>query len=465
MKIIIYPGQTLWDALKREQIVLERPCGGKGTCGMCKVHVQGIGDVISCRFNGPGAYEVTVPRKAEFAAVFAQEQNFQWEQAAMGELVAAVDIGTTTVAAAISDGTRQIRKSFVNPQRAYGADVITRIEACNSGKGEKLRQMLLEALLEALAEGIGELGSEYRMEHGNDAPWTKCRVVVGANTTMLHILRGFSCEGLGHVPFQPVELGFGQDLWKHKGIAYEVEYLPGISTYVGADIVSGIYGLGITESEAPSLLIDLGTNGEMAIGNRERLLCASAAAGPAFEGSRLGIKLHASGILKCLSRMLHERSMDETGLLKEPYFKEGYPLEAYEEETLRIFQEEIRQLQMAKGAIRAGIDILLEEYGVKPKEIGTAYLAGGMGYYLDPEDAVAAGLLPSELAGRVRPAGNSCLLGIFRYLENKGSNTNVNAAREKTGQIAMAAKEIVLAEHTGFQERYLAAMNFPMHEI
>lgn len=468
MRVIIYPGQTLWDSLKKQHIVLERPCGGKGTCGMCRVHVQGVGDVVSCRFARPGAYEVVLPQQEGFATVFAQEEAFRWEAAAGEGFVAAVDIGTTTVAVAISDGVRQVRKNFVNPQRAYGADVITRIEACNSKKEQELQEMLLEALLGTLGEGIRELDALRSTEESgfrDSVPQRVCRVVVAANTTMLHILRGFSCEGLGRAPFSPVEIGFGRDTWNSGGITYEVEYLPGISAFVGADIVSGIYGLGIMEREAPSLLIDLGTNGEMAVGNRKRLLCASAAAGPAFEGSRLGMRLHASGILRCLSRMLREKAMDGTGLLAPDYFEDGYPVDRSGEEGLRFCQEDIRGIQMAKGAIRAGVDILLEEYGIKPEELGQVFLAGGMGYYLDPADAVAAGLLPPGTAGKVRAAGNTCMQGIFRYLAGCSEAAEAGNIRETLGKIAQSAEEIVLAEHDGFQEKYLAAMDFPTDKI
>lgn len=302
MKITITPGESLWEALEKQNIRVERPCSGRGTCRQCKVEIERYGRVLACQFREPGTYEVKLPEGQHFSVL---NRSPLWNDKAQEPFLSegepfpriGVDIGTTTVALAGNWHGIRTTRSFVNPQRSYGADVISRIDASNHGKGELLRGMLRKKLIAALCEIVDEL------TEGKPRSVGKCRVAIGANTTMMHLLRGFSCEGLGRVPFQPVDLKLGREYWEAGGYCFDVTYLPGISTYIGADITSGIYGLSITESEKPQFLLDLGTNGEMAVGNNKRLLCASAAAGPAFEGSELAMRFHAAGIIAWLGRM------------------------------------------------------------------------------------------------------------------------------------------------------------------
>lgn len=488
MNVTITPGENLWDALYKRNVILERPCGGKGTCGRCLVEVMGVGQVRCCQFTRPGNYEVVVPEERQFDTVFVAENkkartfsDVHSSQAAK-QAVIAVDIGTTTVAILAEYGGRQVRRSFVNPQRQYGADVISRIEASNAGEGETLRSLLMEKLQKELAASWQELAASVQ-KSGQPLPnpdFHECQVVIGGNTTMLHILRGFSCEGLGQAPFVPVDLGLGSEHWKCGGQIFSVTYLPGISAYIGADIVSGIYGLGLTKKDEIVFLLDLGTNGEMAIGNARRLLCASAAAGPAFEGSELAVKIHAAGILKVLHEMQTRGVMDEYGLLEEPYFSEGYPVEQKaaedpgagmrgepdpveeSESAIRITQDDIREIQMAKGAIRAGIEILLKEYGVTAAQVDRVCLAGGMGYYLAPEDAVAIGLIPKEFAGKTQAVGNSCLMGALQYLHDQEVAGGDKDSQPKCMMVSIAesAEEIILADHRDFAELYIEMMNF-----
>lgn len=463
-KIELIPGQTLWEALAQQDIVLDRPCNGRGTCGRCRVYVEGIGQVKSCQFTRPGKYEVRMEDQSEFDVVFAGERNEEWKKAGSSLHTIpfiAVDIGTTTVAMAAVSREGILQESFINPQRKYGADVISRIEAANSGKARELHDLLYSRLIKSFDKLKKQMNADQK----------PCQVYIGANTTMMHILRGFSCEGLGQAPFRPVDLDYGREFWREGEAVYEVHYLPGISTYVGADITSGIYGLHMRDTDRVTVLLDLGTNGEMAIGNRKRLVCTSAAAGPAFEGSPLAVKIHGAGILRNLHKMLKNGVMDEYGLLADAYFEEGYPADLEEEnaatngqvstdgsakpEVLRITQDDIREIQMAKGAIRAGIDLLLEEYQVTASQVDQVYLAGGMGYYLNPEDAIAIGLLPKEFLGKTKAVGNSCLKGIFRLAGETGQEEMC-----KLQKIAGETEEIILSNHQDFEERYIMAMNF-----
>jgi uncharacterized 2Fe-2S/4Fe-4S cluster protein (DUF4445 family) len=256
--------------------------------------------------------------------------------------------------------------------------------------------------------------------------------------------------------------------------------LPGISAFVGADIVAGILSTGMDESSGITMLIDMGTNSEMVIGNRDRFLVTSAAAGPAFEGGNIscgmagvpGAVSHVSiakngaevfcetiggqkaagicgsGIVDVISELVRTGMVDENGTLCEPFFTDGFPLT----EQVRITQEDIREIQMAKSAIRAGIETLVKEYGVAYEEVDTLYLAGGFGRKMNVASAAGIGLLPPELADRVVPVGNSALEGARRYLEKD--------SRERIARIRAAAKEVNLAMHPEFNERYLQYMFF-----
>lgn len=466
MKITITNGQTLWDQLKEKNIFVEKPCGGMGTCGKCRVEIAGIGNVRSCQFREPGEYEVTVSQNMEFDAVvegkagklYLCEAEPDWDKAP----VFAVDIGTTTVAVRLFFQGKQYTGSFTNPQRVYGADVMSRIRAASEGKCKEM-QAALEAQLFGTVQSLCK-----------EAAVSEVRsIVIAANTTMQHIFRGMSCEGLGKAPFVPVTLAMEQELREWEGKQYELTHFPGISAYIGADIVSGIFALDMLEEEEPVLLLDLGTNGEMALGCRRKLFTASAAAGPAFEGSELAGKLHASGIMRILCEMREKQVMDAYGTLCEEYFDTGYPfgsiygknsvrseesshyIDSVQQEV-RITQEDIREIQMAKSAIRAGIEVLLGSYGISASEVKKVYLAGGMGYYIDAADAVGIGLLPQEFAQeKILCVGNSSLYGAIRYLKQ-----NREQSQEQLRKICASAREITLANTARFQRLYLEYMNF-----
>ncbi|MDO5573089.1 MAG: ASKHA domain-containing protein, partial [bacterium] len=219
----------------------------------------------------------------------------------------AIDIGTTTIAMQLIElGTMRMIDSYtaLNSQRLYGADVIRRINAANHGKGEQLQKMVCNDL----QQGIHTL-----LEKNHILMEQLRKIVIAGNTTMIHLLRQLSCETLGVYPFMPVTLErfkcqmkisegksgqievtteLGQ---KELGISepYDTELnveatiLPGISTYIGGDIVAGLMACGFDQTEEIALFVDLGTNGEMAIGNQNRILCTSTAAGPAFEGGNI----------------------------------------------------------------------------------------------------------------------------------------------------------------------------------
>ena len=304
-KVTILSGQTLWESLNAQGITIPRSCGGKGICQSCQVEIKGVGRVKSCEFTQEGTYEVILPMEEEFSVV-GQEVSVSQENFPAKALLIAIDLGTTTVAIKAITTEGEKAEAFINPQRIYGADVMTRIDASTHGLQEKMKGVIKSKLNNV----VGTLIKEERF--GKEKQVT---VVVSGNTTMLHLLRGLSCEGLGKAPFVPVELGMKQENWVVAGKDCKVIYLPGISAFVGGDIVSGLYGLNLWHRKENSFFLDLGTNGEMALIKEGRIWVASAAAGPAFEGTPLALKLRAAGIINLLHFMWEENIIDEYGTL------------------------------------------------------------------------------------------------------------------------------------------------------
>ena len=327
-------GKSLLEMLRENGVYISALCSGRGTCGKCRIKVtegeipvseedrgfftpeeleQGFrlactayptGDCTICISGGAGEREFYIPespadgaqediepakdaavsagrtvgRAVEESKTEARGEDGQRENHP-GEYAVAVDIGTTTVAMQlIETGTGRIVKTHtaLNSQRMYGADVIGRIEAAGKGKAAELRTCIRQVL----CDGIDSL------TEGGRIPVS--RMAVGANTTMVHLLMGYPCESLGVYPFLPYNIKRIETVWPEVSGRAEREFpvsiCPGISTYVGGDITAGLYALDFHKRENVCVLIDLGTNGEMAVGNRDRILAASAAAGPAFEG-------------------------------------------------------------------------------------------------------------------------------------------------------------------------------------
>lgn len=455
MRVLLEKGETLFEALRKQNIKLNFSCGGKGICGGCMVEVEKFGKVKSCQFRIPGAYEVVIPKSIEFQAVglIGDEtslENFSEEAGWDSSPVIAVDLGTTTVALTGFCEGRQITASFTNPQRQYGADVMSRILQANDGKQAELTEAIRLELCRKMQEMAEDLNKSCK----------KVSVVIAGNTTMLHLLFGMDCKGLGKAPFLPSTLEKVEEVWNLKNrdgdtISCKVTALPGISAFVGADIVSGIYALSIHERTANVLFVDLGTNGEMVLAHDGILYTASAAAGPAFEGNELAAELFGAGIIKCLHEMIQKRVIDRTGMLSEEYFEKGFPISTGDGKTLFFTQDIIREIQMAKAAIRAGIEVLLKAAGLDAGQVDEVILAGGMGFFTDPADAVGIGLLPADFLHKTKATGNTSLLGAIRY-----GRENQERADTQIETIRMRAKEIILAEDPDFPECYIQEMNF-----
>ncbi|HIW80046.1 MAG TPA: DUF4445 domain-containing protein [Candidatus Acetatifactor stercoripullorum] len=367
------------------------------------------------------------------------------EQAGSGMFIAA-DIGTTTIAMELCDERGRRVDSFVsmNPQAAYGADVISRIQAAGESKKALAMQRMAR---QTLARGIRQFQKKAPEQE-------QLFMVIAANTTMSYLLMGWDTGELGRAPF------FSSHL---KGESFLLEgipcyLLPGLSAFVGGDIAAGIYACGMTCKKGLTLLIDLGTNGEMALGNCDRVLACATAAGPAFEGgANRGI--FGADMVSLTARLLREGILDETGLLTDPYFETGIRIG-----DVCVTQQSIRAIQLAKGAIAAGIEILMKAYPATADAIEQVVLAGGFGYYLKPEDAAGIGLLPGRLASKALAGGNTALAGArlagVRLLQaQKGRDEAWERLKEDIFPSGCSVEIKNLAREPDFEALYLEAMN------
>ena len=482
--IIMQPGESIAQALLRKDYKVPMACGGNGTCGKCKVEIDGAWvnscklypkpeeDIIISAFGwGEGREELTQiagVEKINITEGRAQEAKRQTRKTFL-----AVDIGTTTIAAALAEketGAVLATAGCGNSQRIFGQDVLSRIKASVAGTGEKLKTLIRQDILNLLEE-IQKKQKDIVIEH----------IYIAGNTTMEHLYMGDSCEGLGKAPFTPVSLAERKDSLSN----IPVTLLPGISAFVGADIAAGMLACGMDEEERPSLLLDLGTNGEMVLALEDKMIATSAPAGPALEGGNISCGVASvtgaiskvrvigertiigtignapatgicgTGVLELVAGLYENHIIDASGQMKEKYREEGFPLARMKDgKQITFTQQDIREVQLAKAAIHSGIELLLEHAGISMGEIKKVYLAGGFGVYLDVHIAAGIGLLPAELEKCTKAVGNTSLQGCIAYGSSEEN-------RSRTEEMIKKCESINLAEQADFEERYVANMNFP----
>jgi uncharacterized 2Fe-2S/4Fe-4S cluster protein (DUF4445 family) len=502
------PGDNLMEALTGQGIYFSAACGGRGTCGKCRVQViQGQieisnedrkhlselelkqGHRLSCSAFPKEACTIKLNTgdESDFEILSEIGPRKEVREPVTEEAYGiAVDIGTTTIAVSLVGlAGGSILKTFttVNKQRAYGADVISRMKASNEGKKGILQELIRKDLLQGFASVLEGSGIDKNLVK---------KIAIAGNTTMGHLLMGYSCENLGVYPFTPVNIRLTHkpfnEVFANSSLNADVILLPGISTYVGADIAAGLTSCGFDRIDQPCVLIDLGTNGEMAVGRKDRILVTSTAAGPAFEGGNIScgvgsvngavcaaeiedgklsyrtigekppVGICGTGVIEITSELVKAGIVDETGLLTEKYFEEGYPVagesvDTATEHVFRFTQKDIREVQLAKAAVRAGLETLLIRYGVTYDQVETVYLAGGFGYKINVKKAVRIGLLPQELAGKLKAVGNSSLNGAIQYLTESG-------IEERLEKIISMSEEVNLSNDKDFMDLYIDHMYF-----
>lgn len=510
---------------------IQAPCGGKGTCGKCRVTVTKPyhKEVLACQTKICDGMEIIVGRKegtidkedsmvvltnggsisekfnehVNRNVVLKEENANELEKAESNAgTLAACDIGTTTVVCYLIDKeTGQIIavRSGANPQRSFGADVLSRIDAAARADDNDKANGGLQLMQSQIVSLLNGFISEMLTECGR----TKvCLFSVAGNTVMCHLLMGISPEKLGRAPFMPDEY-FGRE-FNPLDIGLEncqtMIIFPAVSGFVGGDITAGM--METVNCRKLTLYLDIGTNGEMALGKGDRYVCCATAAGPAFEGAQIEMGMPASrgavdkvwlegrrikysvigndrpvglcgsGLIDALAVLLKAGIIDENGTILSgqelPILFRSYVFEVEEEETAQstepslavhiapgvyITQEDIRKLQLAKGAIAAGIDILFKEYGCKPCDLDILTFAGGFGNYIDKASAAAIGLFPQELLDKAKEVGNAAGNGAVSAALSK-------EAWERALEISGNMRYIELASYPHFNEMYVEHMNF-----
>ena len=468
----------------------EKPCGGHGKCGKCKVIAKGElsaptndelkhitadelaqGVRLACMSHALGDCEIISTSDKENSQIVTDGELPEFKiKPTFNKYGIAIDIGTTTLAARLYDNNGKLlgSTSRINPQQEWGADVISRIEAALDGKADELAKSISKALDGIISELSDIVKISSKEIDG---------IVITGNTVMLSLLTEQSVEPFSHAPFD-VERLFGEtqtasELELYNLLQNTPVYLsPCISAFVGADTTCAILATQLCEGET-AMMADIGTNGEMALWHGGKVTVCSTAAGPAFEGVGISmgmrgadgaidkvsvedgqLKTHVignvaptgicgSGLVDAIACMLDLEIVDESGYLEDDEFIIQAPV--------YLTPKDIRMLQLAKSAICAGLLTLIEIEKLNGSDISTLYIAGGFGNYLNKESAVRIGLLPKDLADNSIAVGNAALAGASMILLN-------NEIKEKAMRLAKNAKTIDLSTNPTFSEQYMSGM-------
>ncbi|MBE6756169.1 MAG: DUF4445 domain-containing protein [Ruminococcaceae bacterium] len=414
--ILAEDGELLSDILIKNGKAHEHPCGGRGTCRKCTVFVDGKKE-LSCQYRIKSDIEVVIPEESEILSVTGAEESGKITE----NMCFVLDIGTTTLALAlVSLDEKKIIKVITrtNPQRIFGADVMSRIDYCRKNSVSELQGILADEVNKMIENfGVSEID----------------RMYAAGNTTMLHIFFGVDPSSMGTAPYSPVFLESKREKTdKIKGVK-EIISLPSFSAFVGADLVAGLNFAEMPSEEKYNLLIDLGTNAEILLFSEEKILCTSAAAGPCFEGANISCGMSAvdgaisayrkgrietignkpakgicgTGLIDIVAELLSDGTIDETGFMECEEFEIA--------ENVSLTQGDIRQYQLAKSAIYSAVLTLLKNENVTFENIEKVYLSGGFSAKINIQNAARTGLIPEEMKDKCVPINNSSLLGTAKY--------------------------------------------------
>ena len=456
-------GTTLLQAQILAGLRPDAPCGGKGTCGKCRVTVEGT-EMLACQTVIDRDMTVHTGQEDQIQ-ILATGLQVQTRPDGTDDYVLAFDIGTTTVVAYLLNGhtgNLLAQESCMNPQSQFGADVISRIQYALEVGGDALSSCIRQTMQD-LTQRVCHQRKITPEDIGAAA-------IVG-NTAMHHLLLGIDPKPLVTPPYMPrVFEALEQN---------NARILPNIAGFVGGDTVGCMVSTRFDQRESLTLLIDIGTNGEMVLGSKNRRIACSTAAGPAFEGAKIScgmrgaegavdhvwlengnISYHVigdappaglcgSGLLDLVAVLLDAEILDESGYLEDGEFKLC--------DNVVLTQKDIREVQLAKAAIRAGIELLAENLGVAVEDIQNVYLAGAFGNYMNPASACRIGMIPPVLLHRIEPIGNAA-----------GEGAKLCAlSREEFAYSQRLAKEtefLELASLPNFQDCYVDALEFEEEE-
>ena len=473
---------------------VEFPCGGRGRCARCRIRqVGGSLPVTDAQLEilTPGelaqGWRLACRCTAETDAILEIDQ---WETVILADhssfefaprpgLGIAVDLGTTTIVGQLLDrssGRVLAVRTRVNPQAVHGSDIMSRIQVAIEGRQAELTDELRRA--------VGALCSRLITSANLDSPATLDTVVIVGNTVMHHLFCGIDLAPLAHAPFEPVDDGL------HRFRAAELGwtlggnplacFLPCLGGFVGSDVLAGVLATNMLRSTTAAVLVDLGTNGEIVVGNCERMLCASTAAGPAFEAGRISMGMLAttgaisevtvedgrlrswtignvaprgicgSGLVDAVAAGLDLGLIEPSGRLANG----GAPLELAPQ--IAVTQNDIRQLQLAKAAIASGMRLLRQRFGLEERDRVPIYLAGAFGNYINRANARRIGLIDAP-EDSIQPAGNTALLGAKMALFASDPDEN------SFDSVRQRIKHLPLASDTAFHEAYVDELGFPTH--
>ena len=461
-------GGTIMQAMIAGGLHPDAPCGGKGTCQKCLVTLDNT-QVLACQTVVDRNMTVVTRQKKDaqilthgIAVSAAPDQTHRY--------AIAFDIGTTTVVAYLLNGLSGAllaQKSCLNPQTQYGADVISRIQYAITDKST-LQDSIRTALHDLTISVSAEAGI------GSDEITAACIV---CNTAMHHLLLGIDPKPLVTPPYMP-KVAAAMEICSRGLLPVngQIRILPNIAGFVGSDTVGCMVATCFDKSKELALMIDIGTNGEMVLGNSSRRIACSTAAGPAFEGAKIScgmrgaagavdhvwlekdtIQYHVignekalglcgSGLLDLIAVLLEIGTIDESGSMKEASYQLA-------DTDIILTQKDVREVQLAKAAIRAGIELLSEKMGAAVSEIQKVYLAGAFGNYLNPASACRIGMIPPVLEKRITAIGNAAGEGAKLCVLNQ-------AQFEYSKTLAAGTEFLELASLPQFQDSYVDALTF-----
>ena len=487
MQMMIPAGVNVLEYLRDRGVFIPAACSGSGVCGKCVVKLL-AGSLDITENDKLHLSESALDEGCRLACCACTKGVVRIGVGEYGEQVSAdisrpadtshtfglaLDIGTTTLALSLVDidEKRPVRSlSALNRQAVFGADVITRVKSSLSGRREALRKLVRESVA-ALIKSIDCSHLDVR------------KMTVSANTAMYHMLLGLDCSGISKAPFEPATLGgeclplkdlLGESFPECGAADIPVNLVKGISAFVGGDVVSGLVSAYDRFFDANTLFADLGTNGESALVSSGRIICTSAAAGPALEGGELscgmgGVKGAVSRVYRngggfgydvigggeakgicgaaaidLISLMLEDSLIDKTGKLADVYFENGFALAP----QVCLTQGDIHAVLLAKSAIRSSLETLLHLFNVTPDSL---LISGGLGSYIDVKNAAACGLIPRVRNTKV--LGNTSLKGAELSLYDTSFASRAEDIRNK-------AEIIDLTENEYFKQKFIEYMSF-----
>jgi uncharacterized 2Fe-2S/4Fe-4S cluster protein (DUF4445 family) len=516
--ISIHAGATLLEAAAQAGIILNTVCGGKGICKKCAVTLEPDGaEVLACQHHVESDLTVSVPTGSRFfeQRILAEGidtagriepdiyRKYAEAEAATDIFGLAVDVGTTTVVARLVDmktGQCLATEAALNPQTQYGDDVVSRIAYADTDA--KLAE-LQSTIIRCVNDLIIRLCKTASIKAERI-----CEVCIVGNTTMNHIFLKLPVVQLGQAPYKAYSLDAHDTaagkLRLQMNPAGNIHTVENIAGFVGADTTAVALAVDIDAADDMTLVADIGTNGEIVLGTKDRLLAASCAAGPAFEGARITCGSRAvagaieaivcdeedivldviggtrprsicgSGLIDAVAVLLNLGIIDATGRFAKPdSLKDKVPeaivsrvreeggqvvfvldeRQGTSGEQLVLTQQDIRQVQLAKAAVRAGIRLLEQKLGIVDSDIERIFLAGAFGNYIRPDSAVRIGLLPDVPLEKIHFVGNAASAGAQMILLSQD-------CRQKAGELARKIEYIEIAHEPTFQEVFADSMCF-----